>query len=114
SIYRYDKLKPYGFPIYGCIDGFSRKILWLEVGPSNNDPAIVGRNYMQCVSSLQGCPTVLQSDPGTENITMGALQCLFRHNGEDILSGIHSYRVVRSVFNQVKVSTRKEGISNNT
>lgn len=27
----YDKLKPYGFPIHGCIDGFSRKILWLEV-----------------------------------------------------------------------------------
>lgn len=23
----YDKLKPYGFPIHGCIDGFSRKVL---------------------------------------------------------------------------------------
>ena len=27
----YDKLKPYGFPIHGCIDGFSPRILWLEV-----------------------------------------------------------------------------------
>ena len=27
----YDKLKPYGFPIYGCINGFSRKVLWLRV-----------------------------------------------------------------------------------
>ena len=27
----FDKLKPYGFPIHGCIDGFSRKLLWLEV-----------------------------------------------------------------------------------
>ena len=26
----YDKLKPYGFPIHGCIDGFSRRILWLR------------------------------------------------------------------------------------
>ena len=25
----YDKLKPYGFPIHGCIDGWSRKVLWL-------------------------------------------------------------------------------------
>ena len=25
----YDQLKPFGFPIHGCIDGFSRKILWL-------------------------------------------------------------------------------------
>lgn len=27
----YDKLKPYGFPIHGCIDAFSRRILWLEI-----------------------------------------------------------------------------------
>ena len=26
----YDKLKPYGICINGCIDGFSRYILWLE------------------------------------------------------------------------------------
>ena len=27
----YDKLTPYGFPIHGCIDGFSRKMLWIKV-----------------------------------------------------------------------------------
>ncbi|KAK3742548.1 hypothetical protein QZH41_017038 [Actinostola sp. cb2023] len=26
----YDKLKPYGYPIHGCICGYSRRILWLE------------------------------------------------------------------------------------
>jgi len=26
----YDKLKPYGFPIHACIDGFSRKIIGLN------------------------------------------------------------------------------------
>ena len=26
----YDKLKPYGFPIHGTIDGFSRRIMWLH------------------------------------------------------------------------------------
>jgi hypothetical protein len=26
---RYDKLKPYGFPIHGAIDDFSRKKIWL-------------------------------------------------------------------------------------
>ena len=30
----YDKLKPYGLPKHGCIDGFSRKILWLKVSRS--------------------------------------------------------------------------------
>ena len=33
----YDKLKPYGFPIHGCVDGFSRRVLWLNVSRTNND-----------------------------------------------------------------------------
>ena len=42
----YDKLKlPYSFPIHGCIDGFSRKILWLKVTRSNNDPAVISQFY---------------------------------------------------------------------
>ena len=36
----YDKLKPYGLPIHGCIDGFSRKLIWLKVAKSNNNPLI--------------------------------------------------------------------------
>ena len=36
----YDKLKPYGFPIHGAIDGFSRKVLWLNVGTTNNNPLV--------------------------------------------------------------------------
>ncbi|KAH0561270.1 hypothetical protein KQX54_015789 [Cotesia glomerata] len=35
----YDKLKQFGFAIYGCIDGFSRKVMWLEVATTNNYPA---------------------------------------------------------------------------
>ena len=30
----YDKLKPYGFYVHGAIDGFSRRIMWIEVGHS--------------------------------------------------------------------------------
>ncbi|XP_069126950.1 uncharacterized protein [Argopecten irradians] len=96
----YDKLKPYGLAIHGCIDGYSRKIMWLKVGPTNNDPRIVAHNYAQCVADIKGCPMILQSDPGTENVVIGALQCVLRHNSTDCFSGIHSYRIVRSVFNQ--------------
>ena len=34
----YDKLKPWGFPINGGIDGFSHRMLWLKVTRSNNSP----------------------------------------------------------------------------
>lgn len=37
----YDKLKPFGICISGCIDGFSRRIIWLRAGPTNNDPAVI-------------------------------------------------------------------------
>ena len=63
----YDKLKPYGFPIHGCIDGFSRRILWLEIVKSNNDPRVVAKLFFDCARQLQSCPTVLRTDRGTEN-----------------------------------------------
>ena len=50
----YDKLKPFGFCIHGAIDGYSRRVLWLEVGPSNNDPSIVAKYYLDCVKQLGG------------------------------------------------------------
>ena len=37
----YDELKPFGFCIHGAIDGYSRRVLWLEVASTNNDPFIV-------------------------------------------------------------------------
>ena len=37
----WDKLKTYGFCIHGGIDGFSRRILWLEVASTNKDPYVI-------------------------------------------------------------------------
>jgi hypothetical protein len=34
----YDKLKPYGLCVNGCVDGFSRKVIWLNVYCTNSDP----------------------------------------------------------------------------
>ena len=31
----YDKLKPFGFPVHGCIDGWSRRIMCLKLTRSN-------------------------------------------------------------------------------
>ena len=50
----YDKLKPFGFCIHGALDGYSRRVLWLEVGPSNNDPRIVGQYYLSYIRQIKG------------------------------------------------------------
>ena len=58
----YDKLKPWGFPIHGAIDGYSRKILWLKVARTNNSPDMIGSFYLQTVGRLSGCPVKLITD----------------------------------------------------
>ena len=47
----YDKLKHYGFPIHGCIDGFSRKIMWLKVSRSNN-PVVTASFFLHSVNEF--------------------------------------------------------------
>ncbi|MCW4346838.1 MAG: hypothetical protein N0E48_26295, partial [Candidatus Thiodiazotropha endolucinida] len=61
----YDKLKPYGFCIHGCIDGYSRKILWLEVASSNNDPSLIASYYLDTLKELGVAPRLLRCDMGT-------------------------------------------------
>ena len=52
----YDKLKPFGFLIHGCIDGYSRRILWLTIVHSNSKAEIVGKLYLDYVKSVGGAP----------------------------------------------------------
>lgn len=96
----YDKLKPYGFCIHGAIDGYSRRILWLEVGPSNNDPMVTVQYYIDCVRQLGGCPRVVRGDCGTENIHIAAVQRFLRRNCQDNLAGEKSFLYGKSVANQ--------------
>jgi len=73
----YDKLKPYGFALHGCIDGFSRHILWLKVLKSNNDPVVIAKLYLMTVSTIGACPKKIRTDYGTENGIVAAAQCFF-------------------------------------
>lgn len=41
-----DKLVPYGIGIHGCIDGFSRKLIWLNAYVTNKDPMIIANLSM--------------------------------------------------------------------
>ena len=97
----YDKLKPFGFAIHGAIDGYSRKILWLQVGSSNNNPKVIASYYLDCVSKLNNTiPMVVRSDRGSENVTLAGIQQYFRRNGMDNFAGMNSFRYGLSTANQ--------------
>ena len=76
----YDKLKHWGFPVHGAIDGFSRKILWLEVARSNNSPHKIASYYVRTVSDQGSCPVELITDLGTENGLAASIKTFFRDN----------------------------------
>lgn len=49
----YDKLKPFGFCIHGAVDGFSRKVIWLEVSDTNNDPKLIAKYYLDALKGIE-------------------------------------------------------------
>lgn len=95
----YDKLKPFGFPIHACIDGHSRRILWLELVRSNNDPYIVASLYLKTVSSI-GIPNRIRTDCGSENGILAAAQCFLRRNDSDRYAGNAAHLYGSSHANQ--------------
>ncbi len=96
----YDKLKPFGFCIHGCVDGFSRRIMWLEVSSTSNDPAVVSQYYVDCIKQLGGVPRVVRADCGTENVYVAAIQRFLRSQHNDDMAGIASFMYGKSVSNQ--------------
>ncbi|XP_077863209.1 uncharacterized protein LOC144346068 [Saccoglossus kowalevskii] len=84
----YDKLKPYGVCISGCIDGYSRKNLWVKAASTNSDPSVIAHYYLNCVDEITGCPLQIRTDPGTENGTVAVSNSplLFRNTTNRIVS----------------------------
>ncbi|OWF45268.1 hypothetical protein KP79_PYT01586 [Mizuhopecten yessoensis] len=76
----YDKIKPFGMCIRGCIDGYSRKLIWLNVHQTNNNPKIVGGYFLEAVKECGGTPRIVRTDYGTENGHVCDFQHFFHRN----------------------------------
>ena len=71
----------------GCIDGFTRKILWLEVVNSNKDPFVTASACLNFISELEAIPRRIRTDCDTENCVLAAIQCYFRREHTDEFAG---------------------------
>ena len=96
----YDKLKPFGFSIHGCLDGFSRRILGLEVQRSIKNPQCVANCFVKHAKAAPGCPVRVHTDAGTENGLVAGIQCYLRAEGLDEYPGSKSPKYVSSTRNQ--------------
>lgn len=96
----YDKLKPYGFCIHGCIDGYSRRLIWLKVSSSNNNPRLIAKYYLDTLKQMKCTPRIVRADYGTENSVVSYLQPFFRNVARDSMSGLKSFIYGKSTSNQ--------------
>ncbi|KAF5340938.1 hypothetical protein D9611_006018 [Ephemerocybe angulata] len=60
-----EKLKPWGFYVHGCVDGYSRMVIYL-VCTNNKRSATVGDCFRKAVD-IYGWPSRMRGDFGTEN-----------------------------------------------
>ena len=96
----WDKLKTFGISVHAAMDGFSRRLLWLKVGPSNKNPRYVLQFFMEYVQNINGVPRAIRADRGTENSLLRIVQVALRSNDVDEMNGERSFMYGRSVANQ--------------
>ena len=96
----YDKLKPYGFEIHGCIDEYSTRILWLSVIKSNKGPKEVCNLYFNYLLITKGVQQKNVADRGTENVNIAGSQRFLRRNHSDDSSGYRNFQFRKSIKNQ--------------
>ena len=96
----YDKLKPFGISIHGCIDGFSRKIMWLTASHTNKNPRYVARYFVEHLKKYKRVPRSVRTDAGTENVLIHRIQMALRYRHRDPSAGVQSVSVGRSTANQ--------------
>ena len=74
-----EKLRPWGFYVHGCVDGFSRLIIYLLCS-FNKRAATVSGEFQNAVG-VYGWPSRVRGDFGTENNNVERL--MVAHWGEE-------------------------------
>ena len=86
--------------MHGCADGFSRRLLWLEVGSTNKNSEVIAKFYLDTVKQLGGIPRKIRSDDGTEKSVIEVLHTFLRSSHADKNAGPKCFNIGRSTANQ--------------
>ena len=61
----------------------SRRLIWLNVYTTNNDPKIIAGYFYEALCSHSGCPKIVRADAGTENIHIKDIQEALMNNRQN-------------------------------
>ena len=48
--------------------------MWLEVGPSNNDPSVIAQYFVDTIRQIGGTAKIIRGDGGRENVYVAAVK----------------------------------------
>jgi hypothetical protein len=71
SIDGHAKLSKFGIDIYGCIDAYSRRIIWLYIGIGGHTQLCVARQFIEHVRLHEHIPKRVRADRGSETPIIG-------------------------------------------
>lgn len=70
------------------------------MGPTNKNPQVIGKYYLDAILQIGGVPQRMRSDDGTENSIVEALQIFLRSQHDDEHAGLASFSIGTSTSNQ--------------
>lgn len=96
----YDKLSRYGITIHGCVDGFSRQIIWLNAGVSHKNPNIIATYYIESIWKQHVPTKVTRRLRNRERPCWDYTKNSPRRNHRDEYAGNRSFLYGKSTQNQ--------------
>ena len=107
SLDGHDKLmgfQNWTFPvaIYGALDTFSRKSLYIFVWESNSDPNIVGQRYIKHLYESQRMPVYIRIDRGTETGKLATVHAFLINKQRPETDGTHFVLYGPSTTNKIE------------
>ncbi|CAB4000560.1 Hypothetical predicted protein [Paramuricea clavata] len=61
-------------------EGTSRRVIWLKLEMSNNDPKVIGKLFRDAVIEVGGCPSILRTDRDS----VGTIDYKHQYNPENL------------------------------
>jgi len=96
----HDKLKPYGIEIYGCIDAYSRYVIWVYVGISNATAVSCFHQFLAAIETEGKQPRFVRSDRGNETTMLAVAHYQLQQDQEPGLIFEDCYLYGTSTANQ--------------
>jgi hypothetical protein len=89
----HDKFRIAGIQIYGCVDAFSRKVIWIYVGHNSRTQVSVVHQYLKLLLRKRRVAEILRTDHGVETPMMADAHFAIRQDNDHLRDKARSLQI---------------------